>query len=252
MTGDSAATLRADWEQEWLRATTGSPAERWALLDAYVRLHAMRLLDAKSEADRDAPLVSDDFGRAMTTRIVQRLMPEAGPLGRLLPILAGPGDAALKVERSRPGWHLDGALRGVAWDPDVDRLAVFAIDEGSNDVMALVEPGTTGVEISVVEQGTADIRFDDVTLPSVTSCAGEPALLADALTVLAMVKAVEEVDRQDDDELRLGRVALRAAAASLDSPSVVRRQHDVSAAALLVFPASARLDWHRQRLVPLL
>lgn len=251
VTPESLDGLRESWAREWLRAWSGPADRRAAMLDRYAELHATSHLLATTphEATHD---LDDPLGRALTARIVRRILPAGGPFGHVLPVLAAPGEKPLRVERSRPDWHLNGTVEGVAWDQDVELLAVFAVDEGDNDVLALIAPGTPGVGVTRVGQARADIRLDDVRLPAVTHCPGQPAVLADGLTVLAMAEAIDTMDRSGDDaDLQLCRAALRAAAVSLDSPSSVRRQHDVSAAALVVFGASARLDWHRERLVAL-
>lgn len=252
-------------------------------------------------------LAHDELGRtassglageiALTAAIVGRVM-TSRPAGVVVPVQAIAGSEPLKVERSRPDWHLNGTARGVVWTPDVRLLAVFAIDEGDNDVLALVEVEAAQIEravspASVSGRELVDIRFDDVPLPEVAHCPGEPAALADALAVLAMADVIgaagwlldpsrggtiqaDALQRQA--ELRLCRATLRAAAASLTSSSTVRRQHDVSAAALLVLPTCLRLaetaadqddpevarrvqrireqvldlpQWHRDRLVAL-
>lgn len=214
------------------------------------RADLAELLRAQEELGRMAtPGLAGEM--TLAARVVRRLLPPSEPVGLVAPIQAIAAGRPLKVERSRPDWHLNGTVRGVPWSPAVERLAVFGIDEGDNDVLALVAPRSPGVEITVVESSgsgrvLADISFDDVTLPTVVHCPGEPALLGDILTVLAMADVIGAVswllDRPDAHaELQLCRASLRAAAASLTSPSVVRRQHDVSAAALLVLPTCLRL-----------
>lgn len=214
-------------------------------------------------------LAHDELGRtassgligeiALTAGIVERVM-GSRRAGVAVPVQAIAGSEPLKVERSRPDWHLNGTARGVAWTPDVRLLAVFAIDEGDNDVLALVEVDAAQIARAVSRSAGSgrelvDIRFDDVPLPEVAHCPGEPSALADALAVLAMADvigsagwlldpsrggAVQADALRRQTELRLCRATLRAAAASLTS-STVRRQHDVSAAALLVLPTCLRL-----------
>ena len=193
---------------------------------------------------------------ALTDAVLERVLAQSRPAGPALPVLAAAGRDVLRVERSRPGWHLNGTVRQAVWTPDAHQLAVFAIDEGDNDVLALVAVNTPGVQITAGAapgsgRNVADLRFDDVTLPAVTPCPGEPAALADGLTVLSMAdvigasawltdRAHAEVTRHRA-ELQLGRAALDAAAAALTSPSPVRRQHDVSTAVLLVLPTCLRI-----------
>lgn len=284
---------RARWTQQWLRAAAGDQAERSALLDSYATLHASSQRPAPSDPGRPVELrdlldLEGQRALALTARIVARILPDAGPFGSVVPVLAAVGEAPLRAERSRPDWHLNGVARSVGWSPDVECLAVFAVDEGDNDVLALVAPDAARVEITqqaATGSGRvrADLRFDDVALPTVAPCPGTPAQLADGLTVLSMADVIDTVsgllDRPGDHaELQLCRAALSTAAASLTSASVVRRQHDVSAAALLVLPTCLRLAagarsqddpgvagrvqcireqvldlpaWHRQRLVAL-
>lgn len=250
VTPDVVDSLRESWGREWLRASAGPAAERSAMLDRYARLHATsQLLDSDATAD----LLDDPFGQALTAGVVRRILGSEVVLGSAVPILAGAGEESLRVERSRPGWHLTGTVQRVAWPAGVDRLAVFAIDEGDNDVLALLATDTPRVEItpSASRQDAVNVHFADVTVPAVTHCAGEPAALSDGLTVLAMAELIAAAARlleraggvndSEQAELRLCRASLRAAAASVTSARVVRRQHDVSAAALLVLPTCLRL-----------
>lgn len=264
-TRDSTARLRDGWEQQWLRVSSVEGTERSALLDLHAALHAAsQLAEAALEPSADLIellVVHDGFGRtassqlageiALTAQIVQRIDPSTASGGMTLPVMAAAGDRPLRVERSRPDWHLNGTVRGVAWSHGAERLAVFAIDEGDNDVLALVAPDAPRVEVTVrAASGSgrelADIHFDDVTLPDVAHCPGEPAALADGLTVLALADVIGAAGSllehpETHAELQLCRATLRAAAASLTSASVVRRQHDVSAAAVLVLPTCLRL-----------
>ncbi len=257
------ARLRAGWERNWLRES-GQISGRAAMLEIYAVLHAASQLLTPRVLQTDLAellLVHEELGRAatsglagqmvLTAEIMERILPSLDPGGCAVPVLAAAGALPLRVERSRPGWHLNGMVLGVSWSPDAERLAVFAVDEGDNDILTVIPSDLARLEISApvasdASRTTVDIRFDDVPLPGLTHCPGEPARLADALTVLAMADAVGAAgwlleQPRADAELQLSRATLQAAAASLTSTSVVRRQHDVSAAALLVLPMCLRV-----------
>lgn len=313
-TTDSVNRLRDGWQRQWLRDSAGAPSQRAAMLDLHAVLHAASQLLASSVEPVVAPradleellLVHDELGRraasglagevVLAAGVVQRVVLASRPVGVVVPVQAAAGDEPLKAERSRPGWHLNGAARGVAWHPEAQQLAVFATDEGANDLVVLVDVDTPRVEITVSPatgsgRQQVDICFDDVPVSAVAHCPGESAALADGLTVLTMADVIGAAgwlleprhgvtwaDARQRSELQLCRATLRTAAAALTSSSTVRRQHDVSAATLLVLPTCLRLaetapdqddpevasrvqrireqvlelpQWHRDRLVAL-
>ncbi|MCW2831069.1 MAG: putative acyl-CoA dehydrogenase [Aeromicrobium sp.] len=245
------------------------------------------LLAAESEGTvADLGVVHEQLGRAaaphpvgsiaLVTDVLARHAPEAS--GLTVPVLAATGRPSLLVERSRPGWRLAGTAEAVAWCADVERLAVFALDEGDNEVLALLPVGAAGV--TIVERLLLDlsrsfvsIRFDDVELVETDVITGvaEQALLRDRLTGLAMADALGSADRLLEMTLdhvksreqfgtvvgsfqavkhhaanmrvdaATSRSALVAALAVVDSPQVAERSRAISTAAAYVFPACSRL-----------
>ncbi|REK68945.1 hypothetical protein DX116_18980 [Aeromicrobium endophyticum] len=189
----------------------------------------------------------------------------AGPVA---PVTAEGGAPPLRVERSRPGWHLTGIASCTPWSPVPRSLLVLGVDEGDNAVVALVATETSGVEVRH-RAGTAEVRFADVEVAErrVAHSADAGAALRERLTVFGLLAALDRLDdgattESERSDIELCRAAVGVAARSTRSGRPLARQHDVSAAAVVVLLTCARLGlafddvgrlaWHRERLAPLL
>ena len=149
-------------------------------------------------------------------------------------------------------------------------LLVLGVDEGDNAVLALVDVEAPGVDVRhrTGAQGVAEVRFDDVAVPGrrVVHSADAGASLRERLTVLDLVGALDDLaacatSENDRSDVDLCRAAVGVAARTTGSGRPLARQHDVSAAAVVVLLTGARLGiaadagllaWHRERLAPLL
>lgn len=177
-------------------------------------------------------------------------------LGRTVvaPVALVAAGGAVVAERSRPGWHLRGVVDAVEWPDGAQGLLVLAVDEGDNEIVTLVDAETPGVVVEPSGDTAARVRLDDVRVDddALVHRLDTRAALADRLTVLRLVDALGDMTHRDPDELALVRAAVRAAGRSAASAAPLRRQHDVSVAAVVTLPPGGLLDWHRQRLVPLI
>ncbi len=154
---------------------------------------------------------------------------------------------SLKAERSRPGWRITGLPASIHVPAGISHLAAFAIDEGDNEVLAIVSTDAIGT--------TVDLTEDDV----VTGL-HERARLEDQLTVSALVGALRSMQPPPDDTSRLRRAMAHAAVLSASAAmheTLTVRARAVSAAVTSVASVVA-LDgqpdpaWHLTRLVTLL
>ena len=188
-------------------------------------------------------------------------------------VMAGLRHRTVRAERSSPGWHLHGSARGVAWAPEVGEIVVLGIDEGDNEIVAHVDVDAPGVRVKPMGGAMVEVVLDGVAVDErrLRHSPDVRAALADLLTVVELDRALDAceasaVPAPDDVRIRLAlcRSAVHAAAVSVQAAVVLARQHDVSAAAVVTI-ATCRLvgvevelddpdalDWHRERLVPLI
>ncbi|KAA1373678.1 hypothetical protein [Aeromicrobium fastidiosum] len=188
-------------------------------------------------------------------------------------VMAGRRHLTVRAERSLPGWHLRGSAGRVAWSPDVREIVVLGVDEGDNEVVARVDVDAPGVRVRPLDGTMVEVGLDGVAVADghLRHCPDVRAAHADRLTVVELVRALGRCEASvtplpDDARIRLAlcRFAVRAAALSVQSAVVLTRQHDVSAAAVVTIATCRRLgvevelddpealDWHRERLVPLI
>lgn len=183
----------------------------------------------------------------------------------LLPVVADRGQAPPRVERSRPGWRLDGAVSDVAWDPGTSHIAVFAVDEGDNEVVAVLEVAglaesgrLRAVHEVVGGRRIATVRLADVVLTEaqVVHVPGVRDRLSDRLAVLAGADALGAAaallsrggtaQSQDlRDTLMASRLVLMGAASAASMSSLVVSHHDVSAALVWVLGVCESVAAHR-------
>jgi hypothetical protein len=262
--------MRARWREAW--PESWADGERRAeMIDRHAWIHA-----ASAHVDGVGAPVHELAGRLASASLLaeqvareelgEALVDEAA--GPFAPVTAEAGATPLRVERSRPGWHLLGTARSVPWAAVERSLVVLGIDEGDNAVVALVDVAAHGVGVESDGAGAATVRFDDVPVEDrrVTHARDAGAALRDRLTVLALLAAVERMEGRTTpaghDDVAVCRAAVGAAVRASSSARPLVRQHDVSAAALVVLLTCARLDvradgvgeprWHRERLAPLL
>lgn len=181
--------------------------------------------------------------QGLLAEVLARVSPGRG--GVVEPVL----DVGLKAERSRPGWLLSGLSRVNAPDQGATHLGVFAIDEGDNEVLAIVPVYRVGPHIELTD--------DDV----ITGL-HERAKLADRLTIATLVGVLSAGESPAGGaerlELALARASARSAMLSLDQPALTVRAKAVSAAVVCVAAvldpgeSGQDTDWHLTRLVALL
>lgn len=198
----------------------------------------------------------------LMTDVLDRVAPECEVVA--VPVMAGADQPPVRAERSRPGWRFNGRATGGAVGPDNTHCAVFAIDEGDNEVLGLVRVDAAGLTISP----TGEVRCDDLDLPEADVITGvhERALLEDRLTLIGLAHMLQSTvssvsDLADRLELALAGAVMDSAAGVVDHAQVAVRSRGVSAAVTCVQPVCVRvagLDerfpelWHQQRLVAFL
>ncbi len=237
-----------------------------AMIDLHARLEVMSRVARGDLADRPVPLPS---AWQLTDAIVRAELPaHDAVVGGVVPVLSSGGRRALRVERSRPAWHLSGDAGSVVWLEGARALLILTVDEGDNEVVALVDVDAAGVAVDHRVDRSASVRFADVAVPE-GRLVHRPDVrerLADRLTVLSLQATLDEVAEVVDAmpsgpeadrariELELCRAATHAAATATASgvPPLVRR-HDVSVAAVVTLStwSGPGLEWHRERLAPL-
>lgn len=265
VTVGDVALRRSRWTEEWPQAWPDG-RRRAEMIDRHAWIHAATAL-ARGTAGRGRSVPSWPASSSpLAEQVVRDELGEAG-VGPVAPVTAEGDAPPLRVERSRPGWHLSGVARGVPWSPVPRSLLVLGVDEGDNAVLALVDVDAPGVQLRH-RLGAAEVSFDDVAVPArrVVHSADAGAALRERLTVLDLLGALDgleegattEVDR---DDVALCRAAVGVAVLTTASGRPLARQHDVSAAAVVVLLTGARLGlaadagrlaWHRERLAPLL
>lgn len=184
---------------------------------------------------------------------------ESDPVELMAEILArvGPGRSGvvapvahlnLKAERSRPGWQISGLPDTITLPEGATHLGAFAIDEGDNEVLAIIPSDAVATSV-------------DLTEDEVVKGLHERARLEDRLTVAALVRVLRSMQPCSDDTSRLKRAmahaTVLAATAALQRTLTVRAQAVSSA---VTFVASGvdlvdlqpDPDWHLTRLVTLL
>ncbi|MFI5425483.1 hypothetical protein [Aeromicrobium sp. UC242_57] len=175
-------------------------------------------------------------------QIMSRVAPRRS--GVVVPVV----DAIAKVERSRPGWRLSGLPEQVALPAASTHLGVFAIDEGDNEVLAIVPVGAVAAVV-------------DLTEDNVITGLHERAWLMDRLAVAALVDVLRSLEAPAGEAEGFSRArahaAVQAAVVSLDQQQLTVRATAVSAAVTYVASLvgdDLRLDrdWHLTRLVTLL
>ena len=258
--------VRAAWSRCWPQAWA-DPQRRATMIDLHARLEVMSRVVRGDLADRPVPLPSV---WQLADAIVRAELPaHDAAAGSVAPVLSSGGRRALRVERSRPAWHLSGDAGSVQWRDGVRAVLVLTVDEGDNEVVALVDVDAPGVVVDHRVAGSASVRFDDVAVPE-ARLVHRPDVrerLADRLTVLSLQSTLDEVAEVVDAmssgldadrarvELELCRAATHAAAAATARavPPLVRR-HNVSVAAVVTLSAwsAPGLEWHRERLTPLI
>ncbi|MET0819416.1 MAG: hypothetical protein ABWY58_00500 [Aeromicrobium sp.] len=254
--------LRAQWRQMWPESWHDG-ALRDEMIDRHAWLHA-----ASSQPGEWGVGPTWPASPCLLAEQVVRDHLDGGVVGPFAPVVSRAGARPLRVERSRPGWHLSG-VAAVPWSPAPRSLVVAGLDEGDNAVVALVELATEGVAAERVAGALATVRFEDVAVPEqrLAHAADAGAELRDRLTVLALMGAVDDAgDRAGSGRSRadvdLCRAAVGVAVRSAGAGQPLVRQHDVSAAAVVVLLTCVRLGvvaeglsdltWHRERLAPLL
>ena len=262
--------LRAQWQQAWPESWVDD-ARRADMIDRHAWIQATSARVGDAGAVLGEPSTRQTSPSLLAEQVAREVLGDAlddEVVGPFAPVTAAAGAPPLRVERSRPGWHLGGTAQGVPWAVVPRSLVVLGIDEGDNAVVALVDVAARGVAARPSGAGLATVRFDDVTVHDrrVAHARETGPALRDRLKVLALVAAVQQMERRttavDRDDVRLCRAAVGAAVRAASGARPLARQHDVSAAALVVLETCARLDisvdgvgepsWHRERLAPLL
>lgn len=244
--------------------------------EAWTRVRAVET--ATPDVARPQPSrLLDVTGASTPVSLMAEILPRVAPERSLLatPVMATGGEASLQVERSRPGWRLTGSAEAVSQVAGSTHLAVFAVDEGDNEVLAFVPVDMAGVMISSLapDRDLVAIRFVDVELTDDDVVLGrhERAVLADRITVAALAGILGSATRQGESasdpslrwEIAMAHAAMSAALAVIDEVEVTRRSRAVSAAVTIVVPVGDRIadrslggrfpvTWHLDRLIALL
>ncbi|MBD8605573.1 hypothetical protein IFT73_01785 [Aeromicrobium sp. CFBP 8757] len=254
--------LRAAWTRAWPQAWV-DPARRAAMIDLHAWLHAVSLVvdDGLAGTSCVLPSVAD-----LAVAVVGDALPTVVLEGPVVPVMAMQGRPSLRAERSRPAWLLSGVADDVPWAGGVSALVVLAVDEGDNEVVALVDVNAPGVRVVHRAGGSTSVHLDEVAVsePRLAHRPEARAALADRMTVLRLARAIARADGgQARVDLELCGAATHAAAVSALSASTrpLTRQHDVSAAAVVTLSTLGAshehgrtaddLAWHRERLAPL-
>lgn len=198
----------------------------------------------------------------LMAEVLGRIAPDRAVVA--VPVMAAADQPSVRGERSQPGWLFTGRAFGAGASLDCTHCAVFAIDEGDNEILGLVPVDTPGLTIT----STGEVRCDGLRLSEADVITGEQerALLEDRLTLLGLGhmlrSAAESVTNASDQlELALAGAAMDAATAVIDLTQVTQRSRGVSAAVTCVQPACVRIaglderfpeQWHQQRLVAFL
>jgi hypothetical protein len=258
--------VRAAWSRSW-PAASSDPHRRADMIDLHAWAHVVASVVEGGLAGAPVRLLS---AAQLTDEVVRAELPDHHPVaGSAVPVLVSRGRRALRVDRSRPGWHVTGAVDGVAWRDGASALLVLTVDEGDNEVVALVDVGTPGLAVDVRADGSASVRCDDVAVADdrLVHRADVRERLADRLTVLSLHAALEDARASagaDRARVPLGlcAAATHAAAVATGSARPLVRQHEVSVAAVVTLTTCAALSvgvpgrddvlaWHRERLAPL-
>lgn len=209
------------------------------------RLDAIRLHGTTPASENDG--LPDVLG---PTELMERLVARAAgtAAGEIVPVLVPTGRPELRIERSRPGWHLSGTASILAPSrltvSGSARLASFAIDEGDNEVLVIVAIDAPGVRLGLeAPDSVRDVSFSAVELSDQDIVSGlhEYAVMRDQVAMHVLIGALQAAVSlapagRWTDELALARASTRAAAKVGGRPQLMRRSTAVSAAVVQVMP----------------